>query len=311
MDFCDGCGHINERNQLCSNCDLSCSLEKTKLCTADEKIDDKNNGEDKQDVAQEIKDKWEREQIELKQKQVLEDNDVIKKIRSTISCYSGTDGDNTDVPEYYIGGVDISFVKGDDINACAALVVVNFPKLEVVYEDYRMIKLTAPYIPGFLAFREAHFLVELYETLKTKSPEYLPQVIFVDGNGLLHPKEFGLACHLGVLLDVPCVGVAKKLFQVDGLEKDANHQEKIKQLKQGGDTFPLRGSSGKVLGMSLRSCDSTSNPIYVSVGHKISLESAVWLVYKCCKYRIPEPVRQADINSREYLRVNFKHDDNS
>lgn len=77
-----------------------------------------------------------REQTELKKKQVLEDADIIKEIRSTVTCYSerdddDEDDDDADIPEYYIGGVDISFVKGDDINACAALVVVNFPKLEV------------------------------------------------------------------------------------------------------------------------------------------------------------------------------------
>lgn len=207
---------------------------------------------------------------------------------------------------FYIAGVDISFVKGDDVNACAALVVLSFPKLKIVYEDYKMIELREPYIPGFLGFREVPFICHMFDYLRNTNPHLLPQVIMVDGNGTLHPREFGSACHLGVSEGIACIGVAKKLFQVDGLEKDENHQKKIEGLLSGGDTFPLQGNSGKILGMALRSCNSTKNPIYVSQGHKISLESAVTLVHRCCKHRVPEPVRLADINSREYLRVNFK-----
>ncbi|XP_076117569.1 endonuclease V-like [Mytilus galloprovincialis] len=253
--------------------------------------------EQQSQIPDEIKDKWEREQMKLKKQMVLTDSSDITKI---ISCCQGKTSDN-----FLIGGVDISFVKGDHVNACAALIVLNFPQLEVVYEDCQMIKLTAPYIPGFLAFREAYLLEEMYNKLKKTQPQYVPQVIMVDGNGILHPRGFGLACHLGVLLDTPCIGVAKNLFQVDGIENDDDHQLKIKQLSKGGDTFKLVGTSCKVLGKALRSCDSAPNPIYISTGHKITLDSAVELVYKCCKQRVPEPTRQADIKSREYLRVSF------
>lgn len=118
----------------------------------------------------------------------------------------------------------------------------------------------------------------------------------------LCPVGFGVACHLGVLTDLPCVGVAKKLLQVDGLENDAQHKEKIRLLQAGGDSFPLVGGSGTVLGMALKSHDRSSRPLYVSVGHKISLEAAVRLTRGCCRFRIPEPVRQADIRSRDYIR---------
>lgn len=111
-----------------------------------------------------------------------------------------------------------------------------------------------------------------------------------------------MACHLGVLTDLPCVGVAKKLLQVDGLENNALHKEKIRLLRAGGDTFPLMGGSGTVLGMALKSHDHSTKPLYVSVGHKVSLEAAVRLTRGCCKFRIPEPVRQADIRSRDYIR---------
>uniref|UniRef100_A0A8D1EME5 Endonuclease V n=1 Tax=Sus scrofa TaxID=9823 RepID=A0A8D1EME5_PIG len=156
-----------------------------------------------------------------------------------------------------VGGVDVSFVKDDSVSACASLVVLNYPELEV---------------------------------------------LFVDGNGVLHHRGFGVACHLGVLTDVPCIGVAKKLLQVDGLENDAAHREKIRLLKAGGDSFPLMGGSGAVLGMALKSHDHSTKPLYVSVGHKMSLETAVRLTHSCCRFRIPEPVRQADIRSRDYIR---------
>ncbi|XP_069055829.1 endonuclease V isoform X3 [Pleurodeles waltl] len=159
-----------------------------------------------------------------------------------------------------VGGVDLSFIKGDDVNACASLVVLSYPGLEV---------------------------------------------LLVDGNGILHHRGFGFACHLGVLTGLPCVGVAKNLLQVDGLENNDRHKEQIRELQRGGDRFCLTGSTGNVLGMALRSCDKSAKPIYVSVGHKISLESAVLLVGSCCKYRTPEPIRQADIRSREYIRKNF------
>ncbi|XP_054112554.1 endonuclease V isoform X6 [Callithrix jacchus] len=161
-----------------------------------------------------------------------------------------------------VGGVDVSFVKGDSVRACASLVVLSYPELEV---------------------------------------------LLVDGNGMLHHRGFGVACHLGVLTDLPCIGVAKKLLQVDGLENDALHKEKIRLLQAGGDSFPLLGSSGTVLGMALKSHDRSTRPLYVSVGHKMSLEAAVRLTCCCCKFRIPEPVRQADICSREHIRKALGH----
>lgn len=221
---------------------------------------------------------------------------------------STADDKNMKKPLTYIGGTDISFVKDDLVNACAAIVVVRLPGLEVVYEDLSMVKLTAPYIPGFLAFRESEFLIEKFKTLKKNRPEIMPQAIVVDGNGTLHPLEFGLACHVGVSLGIPTVGAAKTLYHVDGIAKNQEHQEKVKALLQkAGDRFPLVGESGRTLGVALRSCDKTTNPIYVSSGHNISLETAVWLVQLCSKFRVPEPVRQADIKSRQYIRENWSN----
>ncbi|KAI5277307.1 Endonuclease V [Manis pentadactyla] len=232
---------------------------------------------------------WKREQAQLKARVVDRDTEAWQRD----PAFSGLQR---------VGGVDVSFVKGDSVNACASLVVLSYPELEVVYEDCRMVSLTAPYVSGFLAFREAPFLVDAVRRLQEREPHLMPQVLLVDGNGVLHHRGFGVACHLGVLTDLPCVGVAKKLLQVDGLENNALHKEKIRLLRAGGDTFPLMGGSGTVLGMALKSHDHSTKPLYVSVGHKVSLEAAVRLTRGCCKFRIPEPVRQADIRSRDYIR---------
>ncbi|XP_023555065.1 endonuclease V isoform X4 [Octodon degus] len=187
---------------------------------------------------------WKREQARLKA--LLVDRDTEAWQRDP--AFSGLQR---------VGGVDVSFVKGDSVSACASLVVLTYPELEV---------------------------------------------LLVDGNGVLHHQGFGIACHLGVLTGLPCIGVAKKLLQVEGLENNAAHKEKIQLLHAGGDTFPLMGGSGTVLGMALKSHDHSTKPLYISVGHKISLEAAVRLTHCCCRFRIPEPVRQADIRSREYIR---------
>ncbi|KAK2528364.1 Endov, partial [Columba guinea] len=155
-----------------------------------------------------------------------------------------------------------------------------------------MVAVSTPYVAGFLAFREVPVLVEAVRRLQQEEPALQPQVLLVDGNGLLHPRGFGVACHLGVLTGLPCIGVAKNLLQVDGLVKDELHREQIRSLRREGDTFPLTGSSGSILGMVLRSSKNSSRPLYISVGHKVCLETAVRVVRSCCRYRIPEPIRQ-------------------
>ncbi|XP_072501349.1 endonuclease V isoform X4 [Notamacropus eugenii] len=223
--------------------------------------------------------RWEREQARLKASVIDWDTEVWQRD----SDFAGL---------HRIGGVDISFIKGDDVRACASLVVLSYPELEVLYEECRMVNLTAPYVSGFLAFREVPFLVDAIQRLQKKESSLMPQVLLVDGNGVLHHRGFGVACHIGILTDLPCIGVAKKLLQVDGLKNNDLHKEKIQQLKTGGDTFPLLADSGTILGMALKSHHKSSKPLYVSVGHKMSLEAAVRLTQTCCRYRIPEPIRQ-------------------
>ncbi|GFS19385.1 endonuclease V [Elysia marginata] len=114
--------------------------------------------------------------------------------------------------------------------------------------------------------------------------------------------RFGLACHLGVVLDIPTMGVAKSLISAQGISEDEDHKKMKRTLAGAGDNFDLVSDSGEVLGNCLRVHDGAPNPVYISVGHRVSLESAKWLALECSMYRIPEPVRRADLDSREYLR---------
>ncbi|XP_071430030.1 endonuclease V isoform X1 [Pithys albifrons albifrons] len=214
--------------------------------------------------------RWEREQARLKATVV--DQDTEQWQREPNFC--GLER---------VGGVDLSYTKGDDTTACASLVVLSYPDLEVLYEDCRLVTVTAPYVAGFLAFREVPFLVEAVQRLQQEEPKLRPQVLLVDGNGLLHPRGFGVACHLGVLTDLPCIGVAKNLLQMDGVVRDELHREQIRSLQRSGDTFPLTDTSGRVLGMVLRSSSNSSKPLYVSVGHRMGLDTAVRLVGSCCR----------------------------
>jgi deoxyinosine 3'endonuclease (endonuclease V) len=207
----------------------------------------------------------------------------------------------------YIGGVDISFVKDNNVDACAALIICSYPDYNVVYESFKHVQLTLPYIPGFLAFREVPFLVELLDDLRAKQPELMPQCIIVDGNGILHVRGFGLACHLGVLTGIPAFGCAKTLFMIDGLDMKIVKNEFKEKTKEPGDYTELIGKSGVCHGIAYKSTNETTNPVFLSPGHRVDAELMIAIANTCCQARIPEPVRQADLRSRAWIRRNFKN----
>lgn len=202
----------------------------------------------------------------------------------------------------YVCGVDLSFSKTDSSVACATLVVLDMTTLEVIYEDSAVVELRVPYIPGLLAFREAPVLLELLEKMKKKELPSYPQLLMVDGNGLLHPQGFGLACHLGVLVDLPTIGIGKNLHHVDGLTQSKVRQMLEAEEDSSKDVFTLIGASGSALGAAMRSTQGSVKPIFISVGHRISLTTAIKIVKFTCKFRVPEPIRQADIRSKDCLR---------
>lgn len=155
-----------------------------------------------------------------------------------------------------------------------------------------------PYVPGFLAFREAPACAVL---LKSLPSEVQPQVVLVDGNGVFHPRRCGCATHLGVCLSQPTIGVAKKVMKVGDVNTNVARQVAMK-LKSAGSWLPLvpKASTEPPLAVLLKPRDTGSATLVVSVGHLISLTTAANVVAAVCKrsYRMAEPVRMADMLSR-------------
>lgn len=241
---------------------------------------------------------WIEIQDNLKRKLVMED-DFTWTIPLEISCLDQV-GKAKRIQ--YIGGVDVSFVKEYPSLACGALVVLDASTLDVVHEEFQVVRLKVPYLPGFLAFREAPIILEILEKMKQKAHPFYPQLLMVDGNGILHPRGFGLACHVGVLSDLPAIGIGKSLHHVDGLSESGVRKLLDAKENLGKDIIPLVGNSGQTWGAAMRSTPDSVKPIYISPGHRISLDSSLEIVKLSCKFRVPEPIRQADIRSRIFLQ---------
>ncbi|XP_065181116.1 endonuclease V-like [Sycon ciliatum] len=201
-----------------------------------------------------------------------------------------------------VAGIDISFFKDSHVKAVAALALLKFPSLEHLHTLAVDVELTQPYKCGFLGFREVPFMVRLLDLARRDFPDLVPQVVLVDGNGVLHPKRCGSASHFGVVADCPTIGVAKNLLSVaqDVTEKTFRQEHKDR-LARRGDQHPILDDDGRTVGMAYVNSDS-GKPVYISVGHRISLDTAVAVVEACSKHRVPEPVRLADLDSRSVVR---------
>ena len=196
-------------------------------------------------------------------------------------------------------GLDIEWIS-DTTGLCVAA-DMPYPLNEVspIYTSHRHVT-NVPYMPGFLGFRE----VDAYQhVLQHVTPiDKKEVVIFVDGNGVLHPRFFGSASHLGVVTGLSTIGVAKHLHQcVQKSEKEIKAEMKEKKLLE-YDLFSQE-SSPRLLGRAIRLNEHITNPIYVSVGHNIALDTACEIVKRCMRYRIPEPTRLADIEAHRLSQL--------
>ena len=172
-----------------------------------------------------------------------------------------------------VAGVDCS-LRGE---GQAAIVVLSWPDLAVVETAVATAKLEFPYIPGLLSFRESPLVLAALEKLSAP-----PGLLMIDGQGLIHPRRFGIACHLGVLTGIPCIGVAKTPFV-------GKHEE---PGPEPGDWAPVV-DRGETIGVALRT-RTAKNPMFISPGHLADIETAAALVLACSpKYRLPEPIRLA------------------
>jgi deoxyribonuclease V len=180
-------------------------------------------------------------------------------------------------PVRYVAGVDVGYDLAENITR-AAVAVLSFPDLQLVEHAIARRPTTFPYIPGFLSFREVPAVLDALEKLSLT-----PDLLLCDGQGIAHPRRFGIACHLGVLTNIPAIGVAKS------------------RLLGSCDELPVRRGSwqplryeGETIGAVLRTRCGVK-PVYVSTGHRVSLTTSIDYVMRCTpKYRLPETTRWAD-----------------
>ncbi|MCU0888934.1 MAG: deoxyribonuclease V [Rubritepida sp.] len=178
-----------------------------------------------------------------------------------------------------IAGVDVSASRFDPARMVhAAVVVLDWPALTVAERASASLPTALPYIPGLLAFRELPAVLAAFGRLAAP-----PDLVLVDGQGIAHPRRCGIASHLGVVLDLPCIGVAKSRLvgTAEGVPGPAP-----------GDSVPVR-DRGEVVGALLRT-RARANPLHVSIGHRVSLATALhWVRATGRGYRLPEPTRAA------------------
>jgi deoxyribonuclease V len=178
-----------------------------------------------------------------------------------------------------IAGVDLAQIHGGKQQICGIL-VYSFPELIEIERSSAIVRVVFPYIPGLLAFREGPAIIGTLKQLKQK-----PDILMVDGQGIAHPRGCGIASHVGVILDIPTIGVAKT--RLYGKFDEPGEMR--------GDWTELSSHSGESIGAVLRTKNNT-RPVFVSIGHKIDLKTSIRVTLRCANgFRIPEPTRQADI----------------
>lgn len=187
-----------------------------------------------------------------------------------------------------VAGVDVG-VKDDVVRAAVCL--LSFPGLEPLEQALHAEPVTFPYVPGLLGFREVPCIVRAFERLATT-----PDVCLVDGHGLSHPRRFGVATHLGVELDLPTIGVAKTRLVGEHREPGPRRGASTRLVHR------PKGGEPELVGRVVRTRAGVA-PVFVSIGHRVDLESAVRLTLRCTpRFRLPEPIRAAHRLAAEAAR---------
>lgn len=191
-------------------------------------------------------------------------------------------------PIRLIAGADVSYSKKFEM--CFAVVTVfEFPAMKIVEQTHSTGQVNFPYVPGYLTFREAPILLNAFEKLGN-----VPDLVLFDGQGIAHPRQMGLAAHLGLILDLASVGCAKNLLIGD-------FQTPLNIL---GSWTELRYQN-KQIGAVVRTRESVK-PVFVSPGFKTTIDDAIeWILRTCTNYRVPDPIRQSHITVN-LLRANYE-----
>ena len=176
----------------------------------------------------------------------------------------------------YVAGVDVGFEENNTITR-AAIAILTFPQLELHEHAIARLPTRFPYIPGYLSFREIPAVLKALDKIKQR-----PDMLLCDGQGIAHPRRFGIACHLGVLTGLPAIGVAKSRLVGSHASVPIEKGQSVALMHK-----------DEIIGIVLRTRRNVK-PLYISSGHKISLITAVDMVMRCVtKYRLPETTRWA------------------
>nr|XP_026692171.1 endonuclease V isoform X2 [Ciona intestinalis]6OZH_A Chain A, endonuclease V isoform X2 [Ciona intestinalis]6OZH_B Chain B, endonuclease V isoform X2 [Ciona intestinalis]6OZH_C Chain C, endonuclease V isoform X2 [Ciona intestinalis]6OZH_D Chain D, endonuclease V isoform X2 [Ciona intestinalis] len=234
--------------------------------------------------------------------QIAEWNSKQEELRDKIIR---SDGDFSLSKVKYVGGFDVSYSKINHELAVSCMVVLSYPEMKQVYMNTTKVKLSCPYKSSYLAFREIEPFQQELQLLKAKKPNLEPQVFLLDGNGFFHIRRCGAASHLGVLSNTRTIGVAKSLIEIpeDGVKKTEVISQFKRLRKTGGNELDIISTEkNEVLAKAVLYAPKVEKPIFVSAGHKCSLETAAKIVKGCTKTRIPEPIKMADKWSRKELK---------
>lgn len=186
----------------------------------------------------------------------------------------------------FIAGADLAFNERNAEGYCV-IVVLSYPRLEVVEERFCRDAIGFPYVPGLLSFREGPLFLKTFAQLSVK-----PDLVIFDGQGIAHPRGLGIASHMGLILGVPSIGCAKSRL--------SGRYEEPGELR--GSQSPLRGNNGELIGAVLRTRDRV-RPVFVSPGHLIGVHESVRMIMSCADgYRIPLPTRLAHRRVGEFKR---------
>ncbi|MEX2701619.1 MAG: deoxyribonuclease V [Candidatus Baldrarchaeia archaeon] len=183
--------------------------------------------------------------------------------------------DDFPCPPQTVGGVDVAYIGN---YAVAAAVVVEYDTLSVKEKSVSIVKVKFPYIPTLLSFRECYPMISAIKKLKE-----LPDIFMVDAQGRLHPFRLGAASHLGVVLNIPTIGIAKKLL--------------CGSIGERKDNWAPIYDKNEIIGAAVWTKKNVK-PIFVSIGHRVTLKTAIKITLNTCKkYKLPEPIRQAHITA--------------
>jgi deoxyribonuclease V len=171
-------------------------------------------------------------------------------------------------PLKIVGGIDVAYPKNEFDKVCAAYVAINLETLEILEVQHGFMETMFPYIPSYLSYRELPVIEAVMKNIKTP-----PHILMLDGNGILHPRKCGIACHVGIKYNIPSIGVAKRKL--------------LGEVKK--DHVLI---DGEIRARSLTT-GWARNPIYISPGHRISLDTSYKITKQLCRVKNPEPLRQA------------------